>query len=511
MSDSTSKSKTDLRESSSILELSAKEARKFLLKNESYCSLDLPPYFVFENLLKKVDEKLDGRNLSDFQSDSPREYEDINYRILNNKDGTYAWRPFQLIHPALYVSLVHEITEEDNWGFIKKRFKEFSDNKEIKCLSIPRVSLDKEKDKAKQIIYWLHKIEQKSIELALEYEYLFETDITDCYGSIYTHSIAWAIHTRAIAKEERENMSFIGNIIDNRMQDMCQGQTNCIPQGSVLMDLIAEMVLGYADTELASKIKEQNVDEYTISRYRDDYRIFYNNPQIGDKIAKLLTEVMINLGLKLNSEKTKTYNTVISASIKEDKLGWMQRKQYERDIQKKLLIIHDHSRNYPNSGSLVVALNNYHKRISGIKKYTKILPLISIVVNIAFHNPRTYPICAAILSKLISLIKEDKEKLDVIDKIIKKFSIIPNTGYMKIWLQRATINFRNDLIFEEPLCNIVKGEDEVIWNNDWISYKDLKKLIDEKMIIDRDLISKLKPVILPKEIELFVSKFREYY
>jgi hypothetical protein len=137
--------------------------------------------------------------------------------------------------------------------------------------------------------------------------------------------------------------------------------------------------------------------------------------------------------------------------------------------------------------------------------------LISIVVDIAFHNPRTYPICAAILSKLISLIKEDRVKLDVIDKIMRKFSIIPNTGYMKIWLQRATINFRNDLIFEEPLCNIVKGEDEVIWNNDWISYRDLKKLIDGKMIIDRDLISKLKPVILPKEIELFISKVKEYY
>ena len=511
MNGSTNKSEIDLRESVSILELSAKEARKFLLKNESYCSLDLPPYFVFENLLKKVDEKLDGRNFSDFQSDNPRKYEGINYRILNNKDGTYAWRPFQLMHPALYVSLVHEITEEDNWEFIKKRFKEFYENKEIECLSIPRVSLDKEKNKAKQIIHWWHEVEQKSIELSLDYEYLFKTDVTDCYGSIYTHSIAWAIHTRAIAKEQRNDKSLIGNIIDNRIQDMCQGQTNCIPQGSVLMDLIAELVLGYADTELASKIKEQSFDEYKILRYRDDYRVFYNNPQIGDKIAKLLTEVMINLGLKLNSEKTKTCDTVISASIKKDKLGWIQRKQYEKDIQKQLLIIHDHSRHYPNSGSLAVALNNYHKRISSIKKYSQTLTLISIVVDIAFHNPRTYPICAAILSKLISLIKEDRVKLDVIDKIMRKFSIIPNTGYMKIWLQRATINFRNDLIFEEPLCNIVKGEDEVIWNNDWISYRDLKKLIDGKMIIDRDLISKLKPVILPKEIELFISKVKEYY
>lgn len=508
MNRSKSNSRTEEKESTSILELSAKEARVHLLKHESYCSLDLPPYFVFEDMLRQVNEKLDGRNLSDFQSDSPRKYEDVNYRILNNKDGTYAWRPFQLIHPAVYVSLVQKITEEDNWEFIKNKFKEFSENKQIECVSTPRISLSKEKDKAEQITYWWQEIEQKSIGLSLDYEYLFKTDITDCYGSIYTHSISWALHTKPISKEQKGNNSLIGNIIDKHIMDMCHGQTNCIPQGSVLMDLIAEMVLGYADTELVSKIKEQDLDEYRILRYRDDYRVFYNNPQVGDKIAKALTEVMIDLGFRLNSEKTRVCNSVIIESIKEDKLAWIKRKQYEKKIQRQLLIIHDHSRNYPNAGSLLFALNDYYKRISDIKEYTKkILPLISIVVDIAFHNPRTYPICAAILSKLISLLKEDDEKLDVIDKIMKKFSIIPNTGYMKIWLQRATINFRDDLEFEEPLCNIVKGEDEVIWNNDWISCKSLKDLITGKMIIDVDLISRLKPVISPKEIELFVSKY----
>ncbi len=504
-------SRTEWQESYSILELSSEEARKFLLKHESYCTLDLPPYFVFGNLLERVAEQLNGKNLSDFQKGNPRKYEYVNYKILNNKDGTYAWRSFQLIHPALYISLVYKITTEDNWRLVKKKFEEFSENEEIECVSIPRVSSGKEKDKAKQISHWWHEVEQKSIELSLDYEYLFETDITDCYGSIYTHSIAWALHTKSIAKEKRRDRSLIGNIIDNHIKDMCHGQTNCIPQGSVLMDFIAEMVLGYADMELANRIKDQNFDDYKILRYRDDYRIFYNNPQIGDKIAKLLTEVMIDLGLKLNSEKTKVSNIVITASIKEDKLGWMQRKQIEKNLQNQLLIIHDHSRHYPNSGSLIIALNDYHKRILSYKKYSQTLPLISIIVDIAYHNPRTYPICAAVLSKLISFIKKERTKLGVIDKIMKKFSIIPNTGYMQIWLQRATTNFTGNLTFEEPLCKIVEGKDEKIWNNDWISCKDLKKVINSKIIIDRNIISKLKPVITPDEIELFISKIKRYY
>jgi hypothetical protein len=112
MSNSEINSKANKKGSISILELSAKEAREHLLKPESYCSLDLPPYFVFEKMLKEVNEILDGKNLSDFLKGNPREYENVNYKILNNKNGTYAWRPFQLIHPAIYVSLVQDYREK---------------------------------------------------------------------------------------------------------------------------------------------------------------------------------------------------------------------------------------------------------------------------------------------------------------------------------------------------------------------------------------------------------------
>ena len=79
------------------------------------------------------------------------------------------------------------------------------------------------------------------------------TDITDCYGSIYTHSIPWALHTKEKAKKEKATKKLIGNIIDFLLQKMSYDQTNGIPQGSVLMDFIGEIVLGYADLELTKK------------------------------------------------------------------------------------------------------------------------------------------------------------------------------------------------------------------------------------------------------------------
>ena len=179
----------------------------------------------------------------------PSEFEDVNHNFLNNKDGKFAWRPFQLIHPALYVSLVHQITEKENWKFILKRFKEFQRNPKIICTSIPIESNSKLSDKAQTIKNWWQGIEQKSIELALDFEYVLHTDIADCYGSIYTHSVVWALHTKETGKRERDNHALLGNIIDKKhLQAMSFGQTNGIPQGSILMDFIAEILLGYIDS-----------------------------------------------------------------------------------------------------------------------------------------------------------------------------------------------------------------------------------------------------------------------
>lgn len=299
----------------SIIDLNETDAREFLLKEESYVNFDLPIYFSFQNILNLISKELTEKKLSDFRSHNPRDFDDINYRILNNKDGRYAWRPFQIINPAIYVSLVHYITEKDNWKLIQKRFGDFQKNNKIECHSIPMVSeSDKKTDRETQIFTWVQMIEQKSITLSLDYHYILQTDITDCYGSFYTHSISWAIHTKAEAKknENRNKLSLIGVVIDNHLQDMSYGQTNGIPQGSTLMDFIAEIILGYVDELLTEKIIEINITDYKILRYRDDFKIFTNNPFEAEQITKILSEILTDMGLKLNASKTEASDNILS-------------------------------------------------------------------------------------------------------------------------------------------------------------------------------------------------------
>jgi len=509
----------------SILDLSSSEARSFLIKGKSYCEFNLPKYFIFDQLIVDVSRKLEGKNLSDFYiqipklnengevqidnhgnekqcSDSPRNYDDVSYKLLNNKDGKYTWRPFQLIHPALYVSLVHKITEEENWTTIAECFSEFSSNPRIQCMSIPVQSDTEESDKATMIIQWWHEVEQKSIELSLDYQYLLHTDITGCYESLYTHSVAWALHGKNEAKKKRKDKNLIGNVIDGHLQDMSFGQTNGIPQGSALMDFIAEMVLGYADLQLSEKIGSL-IEDFQIIRYRDDYRVFVNNPQDGELILKAISEVLIDLGMKLNPQKTSSSNDVVQDSLKEDKRYWINHDKFIKNLQKYLIAIHSLSQKYPNSGSLIIALNDFLKRINRIKKDQENLSvLVSIITDIALKNPRTYSIASAILSKLISLLKEDSEKLSIIEKIKKRFEKIPNTGHLELWLQRITLKLDDQVEYNEDLCNIVFGQDAIIWNSDWLE-DSLKEIINPKKIIDSEVLDEITPVIEVAEIELF--------
>ncbi len=510
MSISDSDTEVDMPASRSMLELTCDEAAAFLLKQESYCRIDLPPYFRFDTLLASVSKAYDSGALTSNWTEKSRKHDGVNHPILNNKDGRYAWRPLQLIHPALYVSLVRHMTRSDNWKDICNRFVRFAGADKIMCLSIPVQSSTEESDTAAQVSYWWREIEQKSIELALEYEYTIHADISDCYGSIYTHTVAWSLHEKGPAKANRRRYELLGNGIDGYLGDMNQGQTNGIPQGSVLMDIIAEMVLGYADLELAKKLDGHIGTDYRILRYRDDYRIFVNNPQEGERILKCLTEVLIDLGMKLNANKTATSDQVVSESIKADKRAWISSRHSDPNLQKHLLIIHGHTSKYPNSGSLSVALADYHKRLMRRRTIQNPLSLISITVDIAYRNPRTYPVCSAILSKLLCFLESEEEKRDVISKIATKFSHIPNTGHMEIWLQRISLPFASDMSFGEPLCHLVQGKTVQVWNNEWISSQELKEAMDPALVFDDEIASRLDPVIPVKEVELFMARNKDY-
>lgn len=504
-----------------ILELSHIDARNFFLKGESYCNIDFPPYFNFDNLIELIFNAIKDKELNaccnhidkgngKTRLNLPSSYEKVCYQLLTNKDGKYAWRPLQLIHPVLYCLLVKEITKHNHWPVIKTRFEQFSANDKIECLSIPIESTTKKTDKAESVLNWWNGIEQRSVKLSMKYDHVLITDITDCYGAIYTHSIPWALHSIPVAKQK--NGDLLGDKIDFLIREMSYGQTNGIPQGSVLMDFIAEIILGYIDEELSKKITAHNVNEYKILRYRDDYRIFSNSIQELEIIAKLLTETLVAVGLKLNSSKTLLSSDIIKSSLKPDKLYYITntpiyiRNHYSlfSTIQHELLFIHDIATKYPNSGVLSKLLSNtYKKRIlkaQKLKEDTHVL--ISIIVDIIYKNPRTYSVGFAIISKLLTLDADQGNVDTLIADILSKFKKVPNTGHMQIWLQRITYPLQKELEYTECICKLTNIAPLDVWESKWLVPK-IKTKIEMSTFIDQDKLNSLSPVFDMSEINIF--------
>ena len=261
---------------------------------------------------------LNGDSYAGFKSANPNDFPGVNYNFLANKDGKLAWRPLELIYPAIYISLVNSICDHDNWMHIRKRFSEFETGA-VDCCSAPVMSLDNQTDVATQIRSWWHRVEQRSLIYSLEFSHILHTDVTDCYGSLYTHSIAWALHGLEDAKKNKGKNSLLGDKIDLHIRAGRYGQTNGISQGSVLMDFVAEIVLGYVDEQINSALGEPT--DFRILRYRDDYRIFANNDDRAEEILKVISDKLRSVGMKLGVSKTLLNRNVVEGAIKPDKLA----------------------------------------------------------------------------------------------------------------------------------------------------------------------------------------------
>lgn len=439
----------------------------------------------------------------------PDNYDDINYILYSNKDGNYDWRPFQIINPVIYISLINILSEKDNWNEILKRFKEIDKTSVIKCESIPVIEKEKEKNlnkQSSQISSWWEKIEQNSIKLSLEYNYLFKTDIINCYAEIYTHSIAWALHTKKVAKEKRNDKKLLGNNIDKHLRAMSNGQTNGIPQGSALMDFIAEILLKYSDELISCEIQKNTKlkEKFKILRYRDDYRIFVKEIETGREIMKIITKVLLSLGLKLNTTKTGYYDDIILSSIKEDKLEYLERKK-ESNLQKRLISLYKFSLKYKNSGSVIKEISQIREIIEKKKDFSKenVEVLISVITEIIYKNPRTYLDGNTILSYLFPLIKE-KERKEIIEKVFKKLSKILNSGYFEIWFQRATLKEKLlNITYNEEICKLVNGKKIKLWNVEWIASKKIKDILKKVKIINQVRKEEMPQKISNEEVKIF--------
>lgn len=477
---------------------------KFFQRQSSYINFDLPKYIDFKNLLLEA-QKIASPSLKFDALSRAKGNDKVNHTFFTNKDGRLGWRKLEIINPLLYSSLVSLITEEDNWLYVKNRLLELQTGSLIACVSMPVLPFNKKSQAASQIIEWLQNVEKTSIKMSLNYNYVFVTDITDCYSSIYTHSISWALHDKQVSKTKRKFEELLGNKIDHHIQAMRYGQTNGIPQGSILMDFISEIVLAYVDREVTKRLRDNNIiSGFEIIRYRDDYRIFTKTAHTGERIMKILSVVLAELGLRLNTNKTKMSNDIISNSIKADKLYFLskdlKKNLSSNELRNQLILTYSYSKEFPNSGQLKSRL----KKLLNI--YVSSLDddpeeYVSILTNIALDNPSSIPEIVTFISKVIEPF-EKSIQLGFLDKIRKKLNAVPNSGFLEVWLQRLTIKLDTSIVYKEPLCNYAVDSKTQLFDNTWINNASKEKKM-QTSYLDSEYIANMPFVVPAKEINLF--------
>ena len=236
----------------------------------------LPEPFSFDSILDFVQGEMGDKGYHEWKKEKcsdPSRCDCSSYQIQIAKNTPLAYRTISLVDPYLYYLLVRELTQEENWKMIQKRMKELHVDW-IERLAIPEEPLrdkDCNTEEGEEISNWWDRFGQHSIELSLEYRYILFADIADCYPSIYTHSIAWALHGRDVAKKSSQGnkdekaQTRLGDSIDKYIREMQWGETLGLPQGSEVFDFIAEIVLAYADKQLEQALKKRERSKAFVS------------------------------------------------------------------------------------------------------------------------------------------------------------------------------------------------------------------------------------------------------
>jgi hypothetical protein len=124
-------------------------------------------------------------------------------------------------------------------------------------------------------------------------------DLSQFYHSIYTHSIAWAFHTKAVAKANHSPALF-GNRIDMLVQRGQDRQTRGIPIGPDTSLVIAESVLAEVERNII-----QRLPNLRGIRFIDDYELCFPDLGSAENALSVIQEELQQFELQLNPTKTR--------------------------------------------------------------------------------------------------------------------------------------------------------------------------------------------------------------
>lgn len=145
-------------------------------------------------------------------------------------------------------------------------------------------------------------------EAEKSFQFLTRVDLTRCFDSIYTHSIAWAVHERESVKRDIDGHGgTFANEFDRVMRWANDNETNGIIIGPEVSRIFAELILQGVDRSVENRLLSMdlvNGRDYRVLRYVDDYFIFSTDGAVRDRVQRALEEELRPFRMSINSAKT---------------------------------------------------------------------------------------------------------------------------------------------------------------------------------------------------------------
>lgn len=358
-------------------------------------------------------------------------------------------RTFGIIAPKIYHDIVWYLI--NSWEEILKVL--FRPQNKICSYSFP-IPVSKKHEgmlgnlRSGRMIYeFLEMAENDIVAEAYNYKYVLKTDIKNFYPSIYTHSIAWAIHTKTEIRQKgnrNKYNAYVGLVLDRLFQNSNDGCTNGIPIGPAISDLIAEIILSAIDTEVSKEIK--NIDFLAV-RFKDDYRFLCQSKHDANFICKVLQKQMALFNLTLNESKcsvdelpeglfrewTAEYQPY---SLKYKK--HISYKRFENSIRGTLKV----DKKYTGTGVVDRFLSELYNEDHSLKfnfQGKNLAKVISLLLMLKERRNKSFPQILGIIEQIIIQNKKKKQIVAEISQIIEnllneKIKFIDDNQYDLLWL-----------------------------------------------------------------------------
>ena len=144
-------------------------------------------------------------------------------------------------------------------------------------------------------IFSMHETRVKRLRQPVTASKQVKADVNTFYGSIYTHSLPWALLGFQEAKAQQRNRSLWANKLDELVRQTQRAETSGIAIGPGTSAIIGEILLQQVDSQL---------EDYAYTRYIDDFVCMASSDSEAQGFLRALASALSEFGLELNPRKT---------------------------------------------------------------------------------------------------------------------------------------------------------------------------------------------------------------